>query len=166
MGAGAEGGSDDGDGLQWLVGERVSIADIAVADLVRRCGVFAATLLCSLACACLAASWSANGCAAVTRAAPRQVDMHLSQPAFEGDVRSTFPHLMMHHKRVFGQPGVWGAACIGGADDPRAWLTAWCMPAAAGIKEYLASCNRHSLVWGQEWIDLQRQDGGGCDGGS
>jgi glutathione S-transferase len=79
--------SDDGaaDGRLWFVGERISIADVAVADLV---------------------------------------DLHLVH--FEQQVKSTFPHLHLHWRRVMGQ---------------------------TGIKAYLASNNRHSLIWGQDWID-------------
>ncbi|WIA16837.1 hypothetical protein OEZ85_013773 [Tetradesmus obliquus] len=87
--------SDDGaaDGRLWFVGERLSIADIAVADLV---------------------------------------DLNLVH--FEAQVKSTFPHLHLHWRRVMGQ---------------------------TGIKAYLGSNNRHSLMWGQDWID-QRQ--GAADG--
>ncbi|KAF6264736.1 hypothetical protein COO60DRAFT_17832 [Scenedesmus sp. NREL 46B-D3] len=85
-----EGGSllsDDGagEGRVWLVGERLSIADIAVADLV---------------------------------------DVNMVH--FEQQVKASFPHLHLHWRRVMGQ---------------------------TGIKDYLASNNRHRLIWGQDWIN-------------
>lgn len=43
-----------------------------------------------------------------------QVDMHLSQPKFEGLVRQHFPHLFMLRRRVMGQPGVCCCACVCG----------------------------------------------------
>lgn len=79
------GDEEDDAGKLWLVGDKISIADIVVADLV---------------------------------------DMHLEASQLETSVRHNFPHLVLLRRRVLGQPGV---------------------------KKYLGSSNRHSLVWGQDW---------------
>lgn len=89
-GAGLSGGDEEG--RLWLVGDRISIADIVVTDLV---------------------------------------DIHLSATQLEGAMRANFPQLVLLRKRVVGQPG---------------------------IKDYLTSSNRHSLIWGQDWQPHHNKD--------
>lgn len=52
------------------------------------------------------------------------VDAHLAAPELEKTVRERFPALLAHHRRVAGYPG---------------------------IKDYLASANRHPHVFGDDW---------------
>eukprot|EP00879_Flechtneria_rotunda_P002070 GHRR01002249.1.p1 GENE.GHRR01002249.1~~GHRR01002249.1.p1 ORF type:complete len:355 (+),score=120.99 GHRR01002249.1:291-1355(+) len=57
------------------------------------------------------------------------VDLHLHH--FEDVIKSRFPHLCLHRRRVMGQPG---------------------------IRDYLASNNRHKLVWGRDWSSQHAAD--------